>query len=151
MTVDDDAALARVLHGIHTGVLGWLDEYPDDQVDPAAVAAFRRAVGDPDPASSTATAGAVVDLMWWLDTCEEDEVDPHVAVKLQESGVADLDDLPAAQRRRLLDVIDDLAAAEPHEGRRYELRFFPFATGLTEEEFDDDPPAPREWVPPDAR
>jgi hypothetical protein len=151
MSVDDDAALARVLHGIHTGVLDWLDWYPVDQVDPAAVAAFRRAVGEPDPTSLTAAAGAVVDLVWWLDTCEEDEVDSHVVVNLLESGVADLDELPPTQRRRLLDVLEDLAAAEPHEGRRYELRVFPFAIGLTEEEFDDDPPAPREWVPPARR
>ncbi|GAA0899305.1 hypothetical protein [Virgisporangium aurantiacum] len=151
MTVDDDAALAGVLHGIHTGVLEWLDWYLADQVDPAAVAAFRHAVGEPDPASVTAMAGVVVDLAWWLDTCDEDEVDSHVVVKVLESVVSDLDELPAAHRRRLLDVLEDLAAAEPHEGRRYELRLFPFATGLTEEEFDDDPPGPRAWVPPAAR
>jgi hypothetical protein len=100
---------------------------------------------------STPMVGVVVDLAWWLDTCDEDGVDSHVVVKLLESAVADLDELPAAHRRRLLDVLEDLAAAEPHEGRRYELRLFPFATGLTDEEFDDDPPAPREWTPPAAR
>jgi hypothetical protein len=168
MSVDRDAALAHGLHRLVIDVLAWLDDYPDDQVDPNAVATLRQSIdwvlrrlpaqqrdrlaaGDPDPASLKAAIGLVVDLMWWLDTCEEDEVDSHVAVKLQESGGVHLDELPPEQRERLLEVLRELAAEEPHAGRRYELRCFPFWMGLVEEEPDDEAPAVREWVRPEAR
>jgi hypothetical protein len=159
----DDTALARVLYGVVEGSLAWLDDYPSDQVDPAGVARFRDgagwvlgrlpsaqrerlAAGDPDPASLPVVAGLLVDLMWWLDTRDDDEVDPHLAVKLQESAA--VDDLPDGQRQRLLDIVNDLAATEPHDARRFELRFFPFAIGLVDDEPDGDPPAPRDWIHP---
>lgn len=50
-----------------------------------------------------------------------------------------------------LEVLDEGAAAEQHDGRRYELRFFPFAMGLVDEEPDAEEPPVREWVHPEAR
>jgi hypothetical protein len=167
MSVDHDAALARTLHRVVTELLTWLDEYPDDQVDANAVATIRQSIdwvverlpaderdrlvsGNPDPSSLKTVTGLVVDLVWWLDTCGDDDVDPRVAVNLLE-GVAHLHELPGEQRERLLDVLDELAAAEPHHGRQYELRRFAFAMGLVDDEPDDEAPPVREWVNPKTR
>jgi hypothetical protein len=168
MSANGDAALARLLHGLITDLRRWLDDYPDDQVDPSAVASIRRSVswvierlpadrrdrlasGDPDPAALMTVTGLFVDLLWWLDTCEDNELDSDVAVKLQESAAAYVDELTDEQRRRLLEVLNELAAAEHHDRRRYELRFFPFAVGLVEDEPDAETPPVREWVRPEDR
>lgn len=168
MSADGDAALARLLYSLVADLLTWLDDYPDDQVDPNAVASIRHSVdwvierlpaerrdrlvsGDPDPAALKTVTGLFVDLLWWLDTCEEDEVDLHVAVNLQESSAAYVDELSDEQRRRLLEVLDELAVTEQHDGRRYELRFFPLAIGLVDDEPDVEQPPVREWVRPEAR
>lgn len=168
MGADRDAALARLLHSLVADLLTWLDDYPDDQVDPNAVASIRQSIdwmierlpaerrdrlasGDPDSATLKIVAGFVVDLMWWLDTCEDEEVDSHVAVKLQEGSAAYVDDLSDEQRRRLLEVLDELVATEQHDGRRYELRLFPFAMGIVADEPDTEEPLVREWVRPEAR
>jgi hypothetical protein len=74
-----------------------------------------------------------------------------VAVKLQESAGECLHELPDDQRERLLEVLDELAAAEPHDGRRYQLRFLPFAMGLVDDEPDDGQPSVLNWVQPQAR
>jgi hypothetical protein len=168
MTADGDAALAHRLHGLVADLLNWLDHYPEDEVDPRAVASIRESLdwvieqlpaqqrdrlasGDPDPATLMTVTGLFVDLMWWLDTSQEDDVDLDVAVKLQESGVAYLDELSDDQRRRLLQVLDELAAAEQHDGRRYELLFFPSWIGLVDDEPDVEGPPVREWVRPEVR
>lgn len=168
MTADGDAALAGLLHGLVADLLKWLDDYPDDQVNPNAAASIQQSIdwvierlpaerrerlasGDPDPAALMTVTGLLVDLLWWLDTCEDDEVDPDVAVKLQESGAAYVDELTDEQRRRLLEVVDGLAAVEQHDGRRYELRFFPFAIGLVDDEPDAEMPPLRVWVRPEDR
>jgi hypothetical protein len=157
----DDAALARLLHRHRADLLTWLDDYPADQVDPAAVASVRRSIdwvmeqlpgGPGDRLDSLRTAvGLLVDLMWWLDTCGDDEVDPFAAVKLQESTGACLDELSAEQRRRLVEVLDDLAASEHHAGRRYEIRVFAFAMGIAGDEPADQAPAARKWIRPEER
>jgi hypothetical protein len=99
----------------------------------------------------TGVAGLLVDLWWWLDTCDDDEVDPDVAVQLQQRVSADVDDLSDDQRRRLLEVLDELAAAERHDGRGYELLFLPFAMGVVDDESDIEQPAVRDRVRPEAR
>jgi hypothetical protein len=126
MSADDDAALSRLLLSLVTDVLAWLDDCPGDQVEASAVASFRQSIdwvierlpaeqrdrfasGAPDPTSLRIVAGLLVDLSWWLDTCEDDEVDLDLAVKLQESASAYLDALSDEQRRRLLEVLDELA------------------------------------------
>jgi hypothetical protein len=168
MSADGDAALAHLLHDLVTQLLAWLDDYPDDQVNPNAVASVRQSVewvverlpaeqrerlasGDPDPAALKTVASLFVDLLWWLDTCEEDEVDLHVAVNLQESSAAYIDELPDEQRRRLIEVLDELVATEPHDGRRYVLLFIPFAIGLVVDEPNIERPPVREWIRPEAR
>ncbi|MGI5214387.1 hypothetical protein [Plantactinospora sp. CA-290183] len=168
MSADGDAALARLLHSIVADLLTWLDDYPDDQVDSNAVVSIRQSVdwviaqlpaeqrnqlasGDPDLAALKTLTGLFVDLLWWLDTCEDDEVDSHVAVQLQESSAAYVDELSDEQRRRLVEVLDELAATEQHDGRRYELLFFPFAIGLVADEPWAEPPPFREWIRPEAR
>ncbi|MEV6928283.1 hypothetical protein AB0M46_27870 [Dactylosporangium sp. NPDC051485] len=168
MSTDGDAALARLLHSLVRDLLGWLSQYPDDRVDPKAVASIRRSIdwvierlpdeqrhrlaaGDPDPASLETVTGLLVDLVWWLDTCDDNEVDPDVAVKLLEGGAADIDALPEGQRERLLEVLDQMTTSEQHDGRRYKLRCFPYEMGLVEEEPDDEEPSVREWVWPEAR
>ncbi|MEV0269435.1 hypothetical protein AB0H43_11695 [Hamadaea sp. NPDC050747] len=168
MSVDDDAVLVRLLHRAVADSLTWLGDYPEDQVDPDAVASIRRSVDwvigglpagqrdslaadDPTPAALTVITGLFADLLWWLDTCADDEVDPHVAVKLQESCAADVDELTDSQRRRLLETLDALAAVEHDDGRRYELRFLPYAIGLVDDEPAMERPAVREWARPEAR
>ena len=141
-----DAALARTLYDLVHDVSGYLEDHPADEVGPGAVARFRDDAGDPDPTSLPAVVGLLVDLLWWLDTCD-DEVESRVAVKAGESAVSGIDDLPDDQRERLVAVLAELAAAEPHEGRAYELRFFPYAVNLIEDEPEEDAPAPRVYVP----
>jgi hypothetical protein len=153
----DDADLARLLHRHVADLFTWLDDYPAGQVDPAAVASVRRSLDRAieqhpgGPGSLRTAVGLLVDLMWWLDTCGDDEVDPFVAVKLQESAGACLDELSAGHRRRLVEVLDDLAAGERHVGRRYEIRFFAFAWGLVSDEPGDQAPAGRRWIRPEDR
>jgi hypothetical protein len=90
-------------------------------------------MNDTDPLVSV-LAGLVVDLVWWLDSCGDDEVDPDSAVKMMESVAGVLDRLPDDQRERLLKTIEQMAAAEEHAGRRQQLRNFPYACGLVEDE-----------------
>ncbi|WP_214326523.1 hypothetical protein [Nonomuraea sediminis] len=78
-------------------------------------------------------AGLVVDMAWFLDTCEDDVVDPDSAVKMMESVSWVLLRLPADQRVRFLQVLKDLAEAEPDRGRREYLESFPFACGMVED------------------
>jgi len=160
MSADADADLAGLLLRHVHELLAWLDDYPGDQVRAGAVADLRRSVAwvtaQSPPAGAGAalevSAGLVADLMWWLDACADDDVDLHVAVKLQESAAAWVDDLTGAQRARLLEVLGQLAAGERHDGRRHALRLFPFAVGLTDDEPDEDEePAVREWVRPEDR
>ncbi|CAL9490398.1 hypothetical protein SUDANB126_03228 [Streptomyces sp. enrichment culture] len=81
-----------------------------------------------------ALAGLVADTLWFLDSCGDDEVDPDSAVKMMESVGGELLRLPLDQRDRLLQVLADLAEAEPNPARREFLQSFPFACGLVEEE-----------------
>ncbi|WP_433518748.1 hypothetical protein ACQP2T_26555 [Nonomuraea sp. CA-143628] len=78
-------------------------------------------------------AGLVVDVVWFLEGCGDDEVDPDSAVKMMESVGWVLLQLPADQRGRFLQVLTDLAEAEPNSGRREFLESFPFAVGLVED------------------
>lgn len=151
MSVDIDAELGRLSHAFVTETLKFLGDCPDDEVDPDAVAAIRQdvdqVVGRRTALDPRTAVGLFVDLLWWLDTCDDDEVDTDAAVKIQEDAVVRLDDLPPEQRRRLIEILDELAAFEQHDGRRYELRFFPYAMGLVEEEPQDAEPPVRDWVP----
>ncbi|MEU1265584.1 hypothetical protein ABZ473_26635 [Streptomyces cellulosae] len=81
-----------------------------------------------------ALGGLVADTLWFLDSCGDDEVDPDSAVKMMESVGGELLRLPLDQRDRLLQVLTDLAEAEPNPARREFLQSFPFACGLVEEE-----------------
>lgn len=81
-----------------------------------------------------ALAGLVVDVVWFLESCGDDEVDPDSAVKMMEGVGGELLRLPLDQRDRLLQVLTDLAEAEPDPVRREFLQSFPFASGLVEEQ-----------------
>ncbi len=81
-----------------------------------------------------ALAGLVVDALWFLDSCGDDEVDPDSAVKMMESVGGELLRLPLDLRDRFLQVLTDLAEAEPNPARREFLQSFPFACGLVEQE-----------------
>ena len=168
MTADDDAVLARLLVGHLADLLTWLDDYPADQVDRSAVASIRESItwvinqapaeqraglasGNPDGTALRTAAGLLVDVMWWLETRPDDEVDEWAAGKIQESTAASVAALSDRQRRRLLEILADLAAAERHDVRRYELRFFPFACGLLDTEPDERAPLVRGWVKPEDR
>jgi hypothetical protein len=156
VTADDDATLARLLNRHLMDLLTWLDDYPEDQVDRSAVASIRRSIdraleqlpasGDPDGVALKTVVGLLVDLVWWLDTCSDEEVAEGAVGNLQESAAAYLLNLSDRQRRRLLETLDDLAATEQHDGRRYELRFFPFAMGLVDTEPAGPKPLVRGWV-----
>ncbi|MFD0575782.1 hypothetical protein [Dactylosporangium darangshiense] len=106
---------------------------------------------EPDAGSLPAVAGVFVDVQWWLGACDDDEVDLHVAVKTQESVASHLLDLPDDQRGRLVELLAELAAAERHEGRRYELRVFAYECGLVDDEAQDEEPDHRQWVRPEDR
>jgi hypothetical protein len=187
MTVPErDAALARTLHGLTTDTLSWLDDYvaddPDEpNVDADALARMRRSVdwllarlpaderarveaGEADAASLPAVAGIFVDVQWWVGACDEDEIDLHVAVKTQESVASHLLELPDDRRDRFVELLAELAAAEPHAGRRHELLVFADECGLIddssliddsglvdEDEPQHDEPDHREWVRPEDR
>ncbi|MGY1581408.1 hypothetical protein [Streptomyces sp. MN13] len=90
---------------------------------------------DMDPLVS-ALAGLVVDVVWFLESCGDDEVDPDSAVKMMEGVGGELLRLPPDQRARLLQVLTDLAEAEPNPARREFLESFPFACGLVDEQDD---------------
>ncbi|GAA3398148.1 hypothetical protein [Cryptosporangium minutisporangium] len=157
MTANADSVLVGLLRSHVEDLLAWLGDYPDDQVDADALASVRQSidwVAAQQPAREhdalATAAGLIIELMWWLDTCGDDEVEPHVAVKMQEGCAGFLTELPDEQRRRLIDVLDEEAAAEVDPARRYWLRYVPFAIGLVEEEPDESPGA-REWVRPEVR
>lgn len=82
-------------------------------------------------------AGLVVDIVWWLDSCGDEEVDPDSAVKMMENVAWVMGELPADQQHRLIEVLVELADAEEDPARAKQLRSFPFACGLVE----DDPSA----------
>jgi hypothetical protein len=82
-------------------------------------------------------AGLIVDIMWWLDSCGDEEVDPDSAVKMMENVAWIMGELPADQQQRLIETLGTLADAEQHPARAKQLRSFPFAYGLVE----DDPSA----------
>ncbi|GAA2906701.1 hypothetical protein Acy02nite_75180 [Actinoplanes cyaneus] len=156
MTTDDDTELARLLHQHVLDVLDWLAgehdaDYP--QVDSDALALFHGAVLPLDAVTLPAAAGLFTDLSWWLDSCDDEDLDPDTAVKLLEGNAEVITSLSAEQRERLLNVIDELATAEPHPVRRYQFQFFPYAFGLLDdgEEPDLDEPESLEWVPPEER
>ncbi len=158
MTADDDVALARLLDRHVADLFTWLDDYPEDEVDRSAVAAIRQSVdgvrlaaGKADPATLKTAVGILVDLVWWLDTCSDREVDERAVGNLQESTAACVTELSDRQRGRLLETLNDLAAAEQHDGRRHQLRLFPFAMGLVESEPDERGPFARGWVRPEDR
>jgi hypothetical protein len=142
------AGLAGVVHGLVTDLFDWLGDYPDDQVDAAALAVVRGDLLRPHPGTLAEAVGVLVDLVWWLDACEDDEVDPHVAVKLLEAAVSEIDGMPDEQRRTLVGVVDELATSEQHAGRHYELRFFAYGMGLADDEPEAEEPAGRQWVRP---
>jgi len=157
MTTHGDAGLAALLHRHVTDIFEWLGHYPADEVDPAALASIRQSLAwlvarSPDPAALTTAAGLLVEVTWWLDTSDDDEIDPDVASKVLEEVAGLSYEMSAEQTRRLVDVLGELAAAEGHAGRRYQLRFFPFAIGLVDEEADEpaEPPVTG-WVRPEDR
>ncbi|MFD3589348.1 hypothetical protein [Streptomyces sp. NPDC058683] len=80
-----------------------------------------------------ALTGLLVDVVWWLESCGDEEVDPDSAVKMMESVGWGLLQLPSEQRRRLVQVLADLAEAEPDPARREFLESFPFAIGMIED------------------
>jgi len=168
VTADDDAALARLLDRHVTDLVTRLGDYPEDQVDSSSVASIRRSIdwvseqlpaesrgrltsGNADGAALKTVVGLLVDLVWWLDTCSDEEVDEWAVGNIQESSAAFLLELSDWQRRRLLETLDALATTEQHAGRRYELRFFPFAMGLLDTEPDEQKPLVRGWVRPEDR
>jgi hypothetical protein len=162
MTGRDDAALAGLLYRHVTDLFLWLSDYPEDQVDRGAVASVKRDVGwvaeelpagprfvdDPDEEMLKSVTGSLVDVTWWLDTCSDEDVDDWVVGNLQEGTAYLIAEMSPKQRSRLLETLDELAAAERHHGRRYEMLFFPFAMGLVDTEPDEAKPLHRQWVRP---
>ncbi len=180
MAEDADIALLSALNKLVIDLLNWLGDYSDDEVSPAGLATITGAVdwvlerlpaehrrrleemAAADPRQPTIVAkevdtallkvivGLLVDVLWWLDTCCDDEVDPDIAVKQLENASAIIVDLPDHLGRQLVDIVGELAATEAHPGRRDQFRVFPYATGLVDEEPDDDPPD-ADWVHPAGR
>jgi hypothetical protein len=160
MTDRGDADLALLLHRHVNDLFMWLSDYPEDQVDRSAVASMKRHIGwatgqppdsrraprladDPGDETLKRVIGLLVDVTWWLDTCSDEDVDEWVAGKLQETTAYLIAGMPDEQRSRLLEVLKELAVTEQHDGRRYEMRSFPFAMGLVETEPDDAKPLHR--------
>lgn len=78
--------------------------------------------------------GLVVDIVWWLDSCGDEEVDPDSAVKMMENVAWIMGELPADQQQRLIEALSKLAEAEQDPARAKQLRSFPFACGLVEDD-----------------
>ncbi|MCM4076574.1 hypothetical protein [Paractinoplanes hotanensis] len=146
----------------------WLSDYPEDQVDRNAVASVKQDLGwvngrlpagprgpllfdAPDEEVLKRVTGLLVDFSWWLETCSDEDVDEWVAGNLQEGTACLIAEMADEQRSRLLEILDELAVAEQHDSRRYEMRFFPFAVGLIETEPDEAKPLHRRWVRPQDR
>jgi hypothetical protein len=83
-------------------------------------------------------AGVIVDIVWWLDSCGDDEVDPDSAVKMMESVAWVMGELPDDHQQQLIEVLEEMADSEPNEARAVQLRSFPFACGLVEEDPEAD-------------
>ncbi|MEZ0109431.1 hypothetical protein ABH920_003445 [Catenulispora sp. EB89] len=79
-------------------------------------------------------AGLVVDIVWWLDSCGDEEVAPDSAVKMMENVAWIMGELPADQQQRLTEALGELADAEQDPARTTQLRSFPFACGLVEDD-----------------
>lgn len=144
---DDSTALAGRLQQLVLDVLLHLGDYPENEVDPAAVTRFRESL-TLDADSLSVSAGNLVELSWWLDTCDDDVVDQDVAAKLLESVGELTYTLSEDEAQRLIEVLTELAAAEPHPGRREQLLFLPIAIGLVEDDGDDAPDPSTPWLPP---
>ncbi|NMO51820.1 hypothetical protein HH310_11525 [Actinoplanes sp. TBRC 11911] len=139
MSVDIDAELGRLSHAFVTETLRSLD----DGLDPTAIRQdVDQVVGRRTTLDPRTSVGLVVDLLWWLDTYGKD-----VAAKIKDAAAVRLQDLPPEQQRRLIEILDELAASEQHDGRRYQLRFFPYAMGLVVEQPQDAQPPVRDWIP----
>lgn len=169
MSTDGDAVLAGLLQNVVADSLAWLGEYPEDRVDSEALTAIRQSLdwlsqqlqarhwdrlesGVMDATALKVAAELFVDLSWWLDTCPDEEVEQDVAVSVLENGATFTYELSDDQRRRLVEVLDELAAAERHEGRRHAICLLPFAIGLVDgEEPECEMPMAREWVRPEDR
>ncbi|WP_305785316.1 hypothetical protein [Symbioplanes lichenis] len=151
MSSDDD--LAGMLRAQVFDVLEWLGDYPAEQVDPAAVAAFRRSndwLIERAPAGLPLAVGLFNDLIWWLDACPDEDVEEYVAVKLLESVAYELGELPAAQQRRFVEVAAELAGVERHDDRRAALLYLPYGFGLAPEQ-NEEPEQPGPWAPAPVR
>lgn len=85
-------------------------------------------------------AGLVVDTVWWLDSCGDEEVDPDSVVKIMESVAWVMGNLLDDQQQRLIEVLEKLAEAEEDPARAEQLRSFPFACGLVEDDPNEDDP-----------
>ncbi|GAA1655274.1 hypothetical protein [Actinoplanes couchii] len=137
MGSDGDVVLAGLLRDAVTGSFSGLGEYPEDEVDAGAVAVVRRSLDwlsqrlDGAPPLWVAVE-LFAELSWWLGTCPDEEVELDVAVRVLEDGVAFTSGLSDGQRRRLVEVFGEVAAAERHEGRRRAISLIPFEIGLDE-------------------
>ncbi|MEX3106022.1 MULTISPECIES: hypothetical protein [unclassified Streptomyces] len=76
---------------------------------------------------------ALVDMAWFIDGADDEQMDLDDAVKSLEGVAAVLKHLSSDQRRDLLDVLGEMAAAEGDPARRAFLEAFPQDFGLVDE------------------
>ncbi|BCJ47480.1 hypothetical protein GCM10010168_18380 [Actinoplanes ianthinogenes] len=155
MPTDDDAALARLLDQHVDDLLTLLGDWPEDQVKSSVVASMRQSVdrvlASADDTALRTAAGLLVDVVWWMHTSSDEDLDEWGVGNLLESSAAFLQELPDDRRHRLIETLDALAAAEPHDTRRYELRSFAYAMGLRDTEPAEPEPLARAYVKPEDR
>ncbi|MGW7066843.1 hypothetical protein ACWGII_15390 [Streptomyces sp. NPDC054855] len=84
-------------------------------------------------ALAEALVEALVDVLWFIDGSDDEQMDPDDAVKVLEGVAHVVSTLPGDQRRELIELVGEMAAAETNPGRRAFLAEFPEGFGLIDE------------------
>ncbi|MFJ3877002.1 hypothetical protein ACIPW5_06040 [Streptomyces sp. NPDC090077] len=77
---------------------------------------------------------ALADVLWFVDGTEDDRMDQDDAVKVMEGVAHVVSTLPSDQRRELVELVGEMAAAEGDPARRAFLEAFPEGFGLIGDE-----------------
>ncbi|WOX20305.1 hypothetical protein [Streptomyces solicathayae] len=85
------------------------------------------------PSLARALAEALVDVLWFIDGSEDEQMDQDDAVKVMEGVAHAVSTLHSDQRKELIELVSEMAAAESNLARRQFLEEFPEDFGLIDD------------------
>ncbi|MER7956926.1 hypothetical protein [Streptomyces sp. NPDC096030] len=86
------------------------------------------------PSLTRSLAEALTDVLWFIDGSDDEQMDQDDAVKVLEGVAHVVGKLPDDQRQELIELVGEMAAAEPDPARREYLEGFPEGFGLIDDE-----------------